>query len=555
MSDASSSESEDDVVDIVSLITGQAKPSKSNLVAESKVHMDELSPTTNPNDDDDDFNVSLPTVFQIDARKNQTLAERNKKIQKEIIQEQLKVEQEYHELVSVQAKVLQELNDNGTRGVNRVKYSAEDNKELVDHLVRERLRGVDGKKHFYFYSSNNLQSVEESTIPNPIHGNFTNYKFYFHSISKDIKKYFLQLMKIDNYDQLLKIHRLFKHAINDDYYFNWDFDQETFKQCCWLVGCRDDLLSTSTATMVDNCKKLLHFTPNAELIIYKMSILFNCLCMTTPNETFSMAIRVYIFTISDYNLSKLNSDLLLSIFVPMIKNLLLWGIQYLSKDIIQPNEPINHETLCRIHDIMVVSLNKEIRGCNLSNEMQCNFLKTLDFASSELMVSFENHGDLIDNTFVKRITTSLLLSFIYEFDYKMLDIYIKDEISLEVLFSPEMTNKFNFSPSLILIQKFLTSLRFNDVSKYEILRYKLDIFPLVLPLNLTEYNKNSMESLLRSLQKLKDDSHKQLGVVSTSEDKYNEVIIESMFHIYESIDLLLNRVEHDYQLVRDDPFY
>ncbi|EMG46541.1 hypothetical protein G210_3208 [Candida maltosa Xu316] len=148
---SSSSESDDDSNDnVLTLLTGK-RPQKNNNLPKPppKRQTPSRVSTTKPTKNIDPFDIELPAVFQTSDHFHHlnTQYETMKSI---IDKDERDLKRQYDKLQQHKARLIMELNDNGSYG--RKRYDISEDSEIVDGLIKRDINGVGILRHFYFLS-------------------------------------------------------------------------------------------------------------------------------------------------------------------------------------------------------------------------------------------------------------------------------------------------------------------------------------------------------------------------------------------------------------------
>ena len=108
-----------------------------------------------PFDSKKPFDIKIPSVFKYEANKIHKINTRNENIKQEINKEEQELKEKYEKLQQIKARLVMELNDNGSDGL--LKYDANENSLYIDSLIRQEINDMDKvRRNFYF-----LKNVEE----------------------------------------------------------------------------------------------------------------------------------------------------------------------------------------------------------------------------------------------------------------------------------------------------------------------------------------------------------------------------------------------------------
>lgn len=142
----SSSEEEDD---ILSLISGKPVPKTT-----STSYLRNSTPTTSAQVDE--FALNLPPVFEADAKRDAEVFAKQLQTEKEIRHDELVLKHKYDQLMSDRTMILEELNDNGSRGEKT--YSLDRDRKLIEQLLLQWKSANDDSifsipRHFFFLTN------------------------------------------------------------------------------------------------------------------------------------------------------------------------------------------------------------------------------------------------------------------------------------------------------------------------------------------------------------------------------------------------------------------
>lgn len=507
MSDSSSSSDDEGELDIVSLITGSQTKTVTKIdtltVLKELKHFDPVAVNLNV---DDDFNIELPPVFQVDAVKNEHLSKRNKEITELLVMEERKTNADYHNLIQLQTQILHELNDNnGSDGA--IRYLMKNHKSFVESLIRLRLKGQDGDRHYYFFTSDPQDKFEKSCKWKPgdlaMALNPANYKKLWTKLlhadkSGDnmggFKQFIVDCLRIDSISLL--------NSIID---FLIYLGQKQISPMLTTMGSPNHILQLvesiggDTSYLIEPnssppTTKLIYYNFNAELVIYKCTIIFYYIAINTSCLDTYLINSIFILAISDFNISKLHSNLVIGKFVPAF----LLAVQGTDNKL---------ETALLKHFI--------------SNEQIYNIFKLLAAGSNNLdpdCVTYKASSQLVRNWCAS---------------YVLYDLQSPPEVDIQI---SELEN-------FLFITLALTT---NSISAapqvLENLYYRLKI----LDSNFKIFQENEVtkrvQELSIQLEDLKDKSHQKLGEIlkETSPDKVHqrEEIIKFRGQIYEILEVL-----------------
>lgn len=292
------SDSEPDV-DIVALITGSSPRRRATPAAAPPLPLDE-------------FNVTLPVVFQTDAKRNQSLSERNKRIRCELDREEERVRHEYTRLMAAQSAVLAELNDNGSGGA--VRYLIETHRDQIEELVRTRLAGGEPNRHYYFFRGAKHDGRCRIQIPGvidigadyPWHLAPAHYHRLYQKVAESQLEFVAEALRCSDAGLLRAVLPFVEYMrtqrgspVGDCRFLHW-IDQ--------LGGCKQNLKDDDTLPT-----KLVHHAQHLEETLLRAAILMHA---ATPGRLWW---RTYVLVLLDYDLVKHHWLLLLHVWVPLIQ--------------------------------------------------------------------------------------------------------------------------------------------------------------------------------------------------------------------------------------------
>lgn len=506
-SSSQNSSSEDDV-DIMEIITGS--PPKRNLShyrRSVKRNKPDENQQSDQEDGDDEFNVSLPKIFQTEARKNQELSLRNKKIENELAEHDAQVRHEYSELLWEQENIIGQLNDNGSDG--RVLFLLDKDRDYIEDIITRKKNGLDGVKHYYFL-------VEKRAVGDIRNGLFRHkpdeeyYVYdqfeYLHKRIiednvdfKEITKYVFDLQEVDKLERWVQF---FKDIQPDSYKCRGIKDIDFFSYMKSFGGCSDHLHSEIKGHLP---KKYIYFYRDSEIALNKFAIMYYGE-LKTSSSTYWGDLGPFILMFSDFYLNKNHSDKLVEIMVP----------------------------------IFALMLKKKKSG------FISEFMKELRYMSLEqqynVLYKLQTNGDAQGDRY-REAVSSMSLAFILDDKGKTLS---------EIL--PELQLK--------LLEKLL-----HEIKAFELesagpasqLKYDKPFYQFKL-LDIFNFGPTSDIKLLhtidKTLQSTKDYLHRRLGVLSESktEPKEDLAYLTQMYSIVEIMSLRLEK-KLIWNQQRSDLFY
>lgn len=294
-------------VDIVALITGS--PGTSTGSSPTKRALPPAAALPPPLDE---FSLTLPAVFQTDAKRNQSLSERNKRIRRELDREEERVRHSYSRLIAAQSAVLAELNDNGSGGA--VRYLLETHRDQIEELVRTRLAGGEPNRHYYFFKGAKHDGRCRIEIPGVIDIGAdypwqlapAHYHRLYQKVAESQLEFVEEALRCDDAGLLRAVLPFVEYMrsqrgspVGDCRFLHW---------IAQLGGCKqhlehDDALPT----------KLVHHAQHLEETLLRAAILMHT---ATPGHLWW---RTYVLVILDYDLVKHHWLLLLQVWVPLIR--------------------------------------------------------------------------------------------------------------------------------------------------------------------------------------------------------------------------------------------
>jgi len=164
----SSSDEDDATDDILSMISG-TPPSKKPKLMGSKLR----SVSVLKQQHGDDFEIDIPAIFQTRGTINDSINKTQIQINNQLLENELKRENEYTRVKQVKSQFLKELNDNGSRGMKL--FSANDT-DLLDRFVNADKFGELDRlvRHFYFVQIPRSAGTIDTSLPFSVNLAFLN---------------------------------------------------------------------------------------------------------------------------------------------------------------------------------------------------------------------------------------------------------------------------------------------------------------------------------------------------------------------------------------------
>ncbi|RLP65547.1 hypothetical protein L150_04319 [Candida albicans Ca529L] len=327
----SSDSSDDEDPDIMTVISGK----KSDRIATYKSarrssrlnHINNNNTITKntyfqkPFDSKKPFDIKIPSVFKYEANKIHKINTRNENIKQEINKEEQELKEKYEKLQQIKARLVMELNDNGSDGL--LKYDANENSSYIDSLIRQEINDMDKvRRNFYF-----LKNVEEMIFD--FGGNFdyipqsllfliardpiTAYNTST-IIKSDLRKFIMRaLSTVLNPQHLISIIEMIKNVQGNVFTFDElvDFTNK--------FGGETKLFHENKMPL-----KINMFNNHLRMQLLRLTLLFNGY-LIGDNEEQNLAgfLKLFFYVVSDYNANKREYTTLeyftVSVFTQLVK--------------------------------------------------------------------------------------------------------------------------------------------------------------------------------------------------------------------------------------------
>lgn len=274
-----------------------------------------------PFDSKKPFDIKIPSVFKYEANKIHKINTRNENIKQEINKEEQELKEKYEKLQQIKARLVMELNDNGSDGL--LKYDANENSLYIDSLIRQEINDMDKvRRNFYF-----LKNVEEMIFD--FGGNFdyipqsllfliardpiTAYNTST-IIKSDLRKFIMRaLSTVLNPQHLISIIEMIKNVQGNVFTFDElvDFTDK--------FGGETKLLHENKMPL-----KINMFNNHLRMQLLRLTLLFNGY-LIGDNEEQNLAgfLKLFFYVVSDYNANKREYTTLeyftVSIFTQLVK--------------------------------------------------------------------------------------------------------------------------------------------------------------------------------------------------------------------------------------------
>ncbi|CAH2353932.1 hypothetical protein CLIB1423_13S02168 [[Candida] railenensis] len=507
-SSSSQNSSTEEDVDIMEIITGSPpKRNSSRYRRPVKRNKKDGGQQINPGSGDDEFDLSLPAIFQTEARKNEELSLRNKKIESELAEHDAQVRHEYSELVWEQERIIGQLNDNGSEG--KVLFSLDKDRDYIEDIMTCKKNDSDGVKHYYFLVEERAAVDNGNGLfrdePDEEYYVYDQFEYLHRRIIeedidfKEITDYVFDLKEVNKLERWVQF---FKEIQSDSYECKGIEDIDFFSYMKSFGGCSDHLRYEFKEHLP---KKYIHFYRDSEIALNKFAIMYYGE-LKTSSSTYWGDLRPFILMFSDFYLNKNYSDKLVETMVPVFALMLK-----------------------KKESKFISEFLKELRYMTL--EQQYNILY-------KLQTNGETQGDAYHEA-----VSSMSLAFISD---------DKGNILSEI--SPELELK--------LLEKLFNEIKaseFEAAGPPSQLKYDKPFYQFKL-LNIFNFGPTSDINLLhhidRALQDTKDYLHRRLGVLSESksEPKEDLAYLTQMYSIVEIMSLGLEK-KLIWNQQRSDLFY
>ncbi|KAG7664780.1 uncharacterized protein J8A68_001662 [[Candida] subhashii] len=530
------------------------KPNNASIRKPRSVHSSFFTDSDSDSDSGDDFNITLPKVFQFNAEKNEKIFSKEQELRQVIQQETENLKQEVDNINSQKNTLVAELNSDGTQEWTKkpIDLKIEDDQKLIDSLMRQNYKRSDGfgiSRHFFFL--NDIKSIEFGEEDS---GRFPLTQALLGMIMRDkksgwefvhkktiIKRFvFSVLESVQNHDQLMHINELI--SMNRDTTVEMLSNEE-------LISSNEELLS-----IVKKCGGTVEFI-SSESVPIKMDQFNNCLklglfrlaivlnfylcCWNDPiNNEF---LKCFIFIISDFNVNKREYS----------------GLKYFIKsvftNIINSLYPDQHIEFVKTFTMILNNIRTNIFG-----ESEILKIKKMDY---ELKF---NVLRLLNNVFSTTIQSNVL-SIIEKLNYYSV---LGSDFDISQPIQPDtFDNMIQKITSGLILENMFTEL---EKGNYEMANqiyqsyYEIKHLPYLLihPFNFqTTREENSrhlnrIKSLIEDLRKNILMNIKQVGSVNLDESKFNrQELVKFITDNYHDLNYMCTKLDKELDLVKSDIFY
>lgn len=553
----------------------------------------------------DEFDIELPTIFLTDAKRNEELAIRNAKIRADLVEDELQMQQEYKRLQQRKQEIIDELNDNGLIGQNFCLSNDRDN-HFVERLLQSDLKGskTDNltQRHFYLYSNPPIQidlntklpfSVNISSLCNELRPD--NYENLYLNISS----FFTQLIKyvianVQDLNCLVLLSKFLEFLYNSSITISDVITEKEFVNYIKTIGGEIDYIIPNSDPQMP--LKLVHYNFQYRLTVVKLSIIFHYILFATKNDhgekqeiLYKTMLKTFILSLCDFNLNKGNVDELLTNFVaPVFTNIVNWRRNELLR---QQDKTTPQKEIYVAHDLILSEINEAIK----SELHTCLYKDRRDSKTEPKFrkIDYELHYNILrllnlsirfnSDPFCMRLITSLCLTFMADSDYTLCDLYNREPTLEELNF-----RSCNFTPSFKFVITILNKLNAfnitecldsNETKQINLIYknyYKLLLFNFVVfetfhsNLNTVQNRQDferikvsnylNLKQLTHTLNKLKDNVHRQLGELSnisliSQSSPYKDDVIHIITEYYHLLHYLATKCDKDMMLIHKDAFY
>lgn len=309
-----SDSSDEDDMDIMTVISGRKtegittyKSTRRSL----RIHQMNTSNTIPNNtyplklsDSKKPFDIQIPSVFKYEANKIHKINTRNENIKQEINKEEKELKEKYEKLQQIKAKLVIELNDNGSDGLLR--YDANENSLYIDSLIKQEINDMDKvRRNFYFlknvedvifdFEGENFEYIPQSLLflitADPIKAYNTS------PIIKTDLRYFIMraLSTVLNPQHLISIIEMIKNVQGNVFTFD-ELIKFTNK-----FGGETKLLQNNKMSL-----KINMFNNHLRMQLLRLTLLFNCYLIGDNNDEQNLVgiLKLFTYIVSDYNANK-----------------------------------------------------------------------------------------------------------------------------------------------------------------------------------------------------------------------------------------------------------
>lgn len=553
MSSSSSSEDEEEF-SVLSLLLDEDEKGPKDLPP-SKIR--EVTPAVvATSGQESEFEIRLPSVFLYDAKRNEKLDKTNERLQEAMVQEELKILQDFHDLVRKKQKLLHELNDNGSGGIKT--FHIDHDKHLIEKYVRATYENTTVNRHCYFFANVYKVSMKEFRPSGQVKFPFPTSHFFLELLPNKFQSnwtrirpvldqfiYFC-LENVTNLDHLRQVDKFLEKVHYHENVNSLDeYPQIDILKTLAKIGACVSFVTLESAPL-----KLYQFNNHAILNVIRSSLILKSHMLLTFSP--ELMIKVFVLILSDFNLNKFATKDL-DVFTRSIFSLMVKKCRLSSEKFVQLFNSIIRNSLDThlFNETQTIPLKKQMY------ELRFNVLRWLNIA----------FASCTDRTLLA-IITSINLSFLEGSDYLVTISNILLTPSLALLKS--LFDK-------IASTKIVDGIENNDysiINQFYYDYYKIALLHFVLlesfennsPLGSSSYEKirasnvKRLHKLISLISNLKDILHANIGKVSYSYTDTDTLLnrLEVAKHITESfytLNHIYNQAENDLNLIKDDIFY
>lgn len=546
MSSSSSSDDDDEEFSVLSLLL-DGKDRSDRSIPQPR----EVSPAAITSNSE--FEVNLPSIFLYDAKRNEQLDKNNQRLEDAMVQEELRILEDFHDLVRKKQRLLQELNDNGLAGLKT--FHIDHDKMLIERYVRAIYDNTTISRHFYFF--NNVYEVNCETLAKYPTSHFfyellsTRFTSNWDRIRRDPLQFLHHCLKDKNIDHLKQADKFFTRAIeHEDSKKTIGIDAKptasdlegSFLSTLSKIGA--SITGVNGASLNSTIPiKLYQFNNHSSLNIIRSSLIIKTF-MVYPFSLPQM-IKVFLLVVSDFNLNKFATKDL-ETFTQNIFTLLVSQSGLSSEGFVRQFNTILNNSL----DVHII-YQPPSQFKKHAFELRYNVIRWLN-------VAFSNCPDRT----ILAIIASINFSFLTEKDYLVTvsNILLTPSLAfLKSLFHDIAATKVVEgleSNDFTIINQF-----YHDYYKIALLHFVcLDSFDTFQDEKARVANVKHLQKKIVLISNLKDILHANIGKVSYTYTEKDTVVnrLEIAKHITESfytLNHLYNQAENDLSLIKDDIFY
>lgn len=454
-----------------------------------------------PFDSKKPFDIKIPSVFKYEANKIHKINTRNENIKQEINKEEQELKEKYEKLQQIKARLVMELNDNGSDGL--LKYDANENSLYIDSLIRQEINDMDKvRRNFYF-----LKNVEEMIFD--FGGNFdyipqsllfliardpiTAYNTST-IIKSDLRKFIMRaLSTVLNPQHLISIIEMIKNIEQNVFTFDElvDFTNK--------FGGETKLFHENKMPL-----KINMFNNHLRMQLLRLTLLFNGY-LIGDNEEQNLAgfLKLFFYVVSDYNANKREYTTLeyftVSIFTQLVRKY---------------HKPDNNE--------FVLLLFKYISGIETSN--YGNAQETDTTKSLELCFNFVR---LLNVAFTRNNDTNIT-----DIIYKLNIMLISNASSLDQSI-PELVNDL------------VSYIKLTDID----LKFCYKIKALIFILNgnyMVNQSRDTLNQIKEDIMELKKIFYSSMKKLTTATENLDLVMmVQDAFHQLEYLNNMIESFQHE----------